>query len=200
MRKLLLSTVSVAALVTLAACSDETADNRTGDPAPVEQSADVDTSVPTTDGSTGQAADASGDAAMTGEADTNMQADAGAGEGTEPGVVITDGNDTTASAEAELPADMEKAQQAIDDARTAIQVESGTEAVQQLMNVESALGTGQETADARQAVDDARDAVISGDFDVALTALDEVEAAIEANGQASADMPTSDETTSSTSQ
>jgi hypothetical protein len=190
MRKLLLSTVSVAALVALAACSDETAENRNDNPAAVEQSAEVDTAIPTT----GQTADASG------ETDTQMQADAQPGAGTEPGVVITEEADTTASAEAELPADIEKAQQAIDDARTAIQVESEAEAIQALQNVESALGTAGETADARQAIEDARDAVVSGEFDVALTALDEAEAAIEATGRASADMPTSDETTSSTSE
>lgn len=199
MRKLLLSTVSVAALIGVAACSDQTAENQDDNPVAVEQTAEVDTTVPTTGGSTETAADTSGDASMTGETDTQMQADAGAGEGSEPGVVITDDN-TTASTEAELPADIEQAQQAIDDARTAIQVESRSEAVQALMNIEEALGDVDETADARETVDEVRNAVISGDYDTALVKLDDVGAAIQANGQASADMPTSGETTSSTTE
>ena len=201
MRKLLLSTVSVAALVTLAACSDETAENQNDDAVAVEETAEIDTTVPTTDGSAEQTADAetpAADPAAPSAEDPQMQADADAGEGSDPGVVIDETD--TADADAVLPADMEEAQQALNEARSAIRVESETEAIQALMNVESALGTSQDTADARDAVDDARDAVVSGEFDVALSALDEVETALQVNGQASTEMPPSDETTSSTAE
>jgi len=192
MRKLLLSTVSVAALVTLAACNDETADINDENTPVVEETAGIDTTGPAGDETAGAVADDD----MTAQADADLRADPGAGE--EPGVRIVDGNDTAAAGiEAEL--DVEEAQQALAEARSAIQVESQAEAVQALMNVERALGEAEETADARQAVDEARNAVVTGDFEAALAALDEAELAIETSGQASTGMPASDETTSSTS-
>lgn len=195
MRKLLLSTVSVAALIALGACSDETAENTEGNPPAVEQSAEVDTTIPSAEEQENTADAGTVDNGVTDEnaaADTQMQADAETGNDT-----MTSGD---ATADASATADVEEAKQAVADARSAIQSESESEAVQALVEVERAIDNLEDPTEAQQAVDETRNQVIEGDFEAALASLSDVEMAIDNNTQASADTPVSDETTASTTE
>jgi len=193
MRKLLLSTVSVAALVTLAACSDETAENTEGNPTAVEQTAEVDTTIPSAEEQA-----TIPDNGMTGESmsgdDTQMQA------GAETGTDTMTSGDTTAAADASSSADVEEAKQAVADARDAIQSQSESAAVQALIDVERAIDNLDDPAEAQQAVDETRNQVIEGNFEAALASLSDVEIAIDASAQASADTAVTDETTASTTE
>lgn len=198
MRKLLLSTASVAALIALGACSDETAQNTDNNPAAVEDTAGVDTTIPSADDQT-----ATADNGMTGETmtdqtmsgdDTQMQADAETGNETMPT------GDTSATADASATADVEEAKQAVADARDAIQSQSEAAAVQALIEVERAIDNLADPREAQQAVDETRNQVIEGNFEAALASLSDVEMAIDASAQASADTSVSDETTASTTE
>ena len=186
MRRLLLSTVSVAALVTLAACSDETAENTEGNPPAVEQSAEVDTTIPSADEQTTTADNGMTDESMSGN-DTQMQADAETG-------------DTSATADASATADVEEAKQAVAEARDAIQSQSESAAVQALIDVERAIDNLEDPTEAQQAVDETRNQVIEGNFEAALASLSDVEMAIDASAQASAGTAVTDETTASTTE
>lgn len=193
MRKLLLSTVSVAALIALGACSDETAENTEGNPPAVEQSAEVDTTIPSADEQTTTA-----DNGMTGETmsggETQMQADAETGNDT-----MMSG-DTTATADASATADVEEAKQAVAEARDAIRSQSESAVVQALIKVERAIDNLDDPAEAQQAVDETRNQVIEGNFEAALASLSDVEMAIDASAQASAGTAVTDETTASTTE
>jgi hypothetical protein len=191
MRKLLLSTVSVAALMTLAACGDETASNEEN-PTAIEETAGVDTTVPSADE---QASIPSGGAAdETATPETRMQADADTDADT--GSAMVGGE---ATVEADAFADIEDAKQAVADARDAIQSESESAAVQALIQVERAIDNLEDPAEAQQAVDETRNNVIEGDFEAALASLSDVEMAID-NAQANAGVPALDETTASTTE
>lgn len=197
MRKLLLSTASIAALVTVAACSDQSAEVEQDNPAAIEETATVDTTVPSVDEQQTLAdSQPSGDA-VTGDdttAGTQMQADAQTGDETMPE------GEATADAELDPTADVEEAEQAIADARDAIETESEAAAVQALIQVERAIDGLDDPQDAQEAVDTVRNEVVSGNFDAALAALDDVELALQANGQAAAQPEVSDETTASTTE
>ncbi|WP_425418759.1 hypothetical protein [Oricola indica] len=197
MRRILLSTVSVASLVALAACSDDVAQNGAEqDPVATEQSAEVDTTIPTTDDDAGTMADAGQTDENALPGDTDMQADAG----TDTDVTI-DEQMTAATGADETGADaVEEVRQSVADARDAIETQSEAASVQALIQVERAVDNLDDPKDAQEAVDTARNAVVTGDFEAALAALSDVEMAAEAGMQTGAVMEPSDETTASTTQ
>lgn len=179
MRKLLLSTASVAAIVALAACSDQSAQN---DDAvnPTDQTA-METTVPSSD-VVPVAPDTDTTTAAIGDNEETA---------TEPRL--------SAEADAGAAAGIEEARLAVADARDAIQAESESAAVDALLKVERAVTVLDFADEAQQSVDTARNAVADGDFQAALAAMDDVEAAIEANSQAAVRTPaTADEPAATT--
>ena len=69
-----------------------------------------------------------------------------------------------------------------------------------LIEVERAIDNLSDPREAQQAVDETRNQVIEGNFEAALASLSDVEMAIDASAQASADTSVSDETTASTTE
>jgi hypothetical protein len=158
MRKILLSSASVAALLTLAACNDDYAETRTDDPAAIEQTAETDASAP----ATGNALPADAEAAMNENAvPTDDGTDMAAGttqpadevadvaaddskpadEETEVAVDATLQDDITADAEAtaKANAEIQEVRQAITEAKAALESEAYDQAIDALKEAETAL-------------------------------------------------------------